>query len=46
VVVCRSGNRSARGRDILLGAGFPAVTSMADGMSAWIAAALPVVTGP
>lgn len=46
VVVCRSGNRSAQGRDILLGAGFTAVTSMGGGMSDWIAAGLPVVTGP
>lgn len=45
VVVCRSGNRSAQGRDILLGAGLPAVTSMAGGMSAWTAAGQPVVTG-
>jgi rhodanese-related sulfurtransferase len=27
VVVCRSGNRSAQGRDVLLAAGYPAVTS-------------------
>lgn len=46
VVVCRSGNRSAQGRDILLGAGFTAVTSMSGGMNDWIAAGLPVVTGP
>lgn len=45
VVVCRSGNRSAQGRDILLGAGLPSVTSMAGGMSAWTAAGQPVVTG-
>ena len=45
VVVCHSGNRSAQGRDILLGAGFTSVTSMAGGMSAWTAAGLPVTTG-
>ena len=45
VVVCRSGNRSAQGRDILLAAGYPAVTSMDGGMNAWTAAGLPVVTG-
>ncbi len=45
VVVCRTGNRSAQGRDILLQAGF-AATSMAGGMTDWIAAGLPVVTGP
>lgn len=46
VVVCRSGNRSADGRDILLKAGFSAVTSMAGGMNDWISQGLPVVTGP
>jgi rhodanese-related sulfurtransferase len=45
VVVCRSGNRSAQGRDILLGAGFPSVTSMAGGMNAWTGAGYPTVTG-
>ncbi len=35
VVVCRSGNRSATGRDILLDAGFTNVTSMAGGMNEW-----------
>jgi rhodanese-related sulfurtransferase len=45
VVVCRSGNRSAQGRDILLVAGFAAVTSMDGGMTEWVAAGLPVVTG-
>jgi rhodanese-related sulfurtransferase len=45
VVVCRSGNRSAQGRDILLAAGFPSVTSMAGGMTDWVAAGLPVSAG-
>jgi rhodanese-related sulfurtransferase len=45
VVICRSGNRSAQGRDVLLGAGFPAVTSVTGGMTDWIAAGLPVETG-
>lgn len=36
VVVCRSGNRSATGRDILLHAGYPTVSSMAGGMNEWI----------
>ena len=45
VVVCRSGNRSAQGRDILLKAGFVAVTSMTGGMNEWVAAGLPVATG-
>lgn len=46
VVVCRSGNRSAQGRDILLGAGFTRVTSMAGGLTAWRAAGYPTVSGP
>ncbi len=41
VVVCRSGNRSATGRDILQDAGFSQVTSMAGGMNEWQAAGLP-----
>lgn len=45
VVVCRSGNRSAQGRDVLLDAGFGSVTSMAGGMTDWAAADLPVTTG-
>lgn len=46
VVVCRSGNRSQQGRDILLQAGFTQVTSMAGGLSQWRAAGYPTVTGP
>ncbi len=42
VVVCRSGNRSQTGRDILLRAGFAAVTSMDGGVRAWRDAGLPV----
>jgi rhodanese-related sulfurtransferase len=38
VVICRSGNRSVEGRDILLDAGFENVTSMADGLREWKAA--------
>ncbi len=45
VVVCRSGNRSAQGRDILLAAGYPSVTSMAGGMTDWAAAGYPTTTG-
>ena len=44
VVICRSGNRSAQGRDILLDAGYKA-TSVQGGMTAWRAAGLPVETG-
>jgi rhodanese-related sulfurtransferase len=46
VVVCRSGNRSAQARDILLAAGFPEVTSMAGGLTQWRAAGYPTVGGP
>lgn len=46
VVVCRSGNRSQQGRDILLSAGFSQVTSMAGGINQWKAAGLETVTGP
>lgn len=46
VVVCRSGNRSAQGRDILLAAGFEQVTSMAGGINQWKAAGFETVSGP
>ena len=46
IVVCRSGNRSAVGRDLLLNSGFTSVTSMAAGMNSWQAQGHPVVTGP
>ena len=42
VVVCRSGNRSQQGRDILLNAGFEKVTSMAGGLSGWRSAGYPI----
>jgi rhodanese-related sulfurtransferase len=46
VVMCRSGNRSATGRDILLNAGFTRVTSMAGGIRDWMAAGYSTVSGP
>lgn len=46
LVVCRSGNRSQTGRDILLKAGFTQVTSLAGGLNQWKAANYPTVTGP
>ncbi len=46
VVVCRSGNRSQQGRDLLLQAGFTHVTSMAGGLRAWAASGLPTISGP
>ena len=42
VVVCRSGNRSQQGRDILLNAGFGQVTSMTGGLSEWRANGYPI----
>lgn len=45
VVVCRSGNRSQQGRDILLAAGFNA-TSMAGGLSEWYAKGYPIEGAP
>jgi rhodanese-related sulfurtransferase len=41
VVVCRSGNRSQQGRDILLNAGFASVTSMTGGLNEWRALGYP-----
>jgi rhodanese-related sulfurtransferase len=46
VIVCRSGNRSAQGRDILLEASFTQVTSMAGGLTQWKAEGYPTVSGP
>jgi rhodanese-related sulfurtransferase len=42
VVVCRSGNRSQAGRDILLNNGFNQITSMAGGLNAWRSAGYPI----
>ncbi len=46
VVVCRSGNRSQAGRNILLDAGYSKVTSMAGGVSAWSIRGYPIISGP
>jgi rhodanese-related sulfurtransferase len=46
VVVCRSGNRSRTGRDILRSAGLRRATSMAGGLRQWAAAGHPTVSGP
>lgn len=46
VVMCRSGNRSQQGRDILIQAGFTNVTSMAGGINQWKAAGYETVSGP
>lgn len=42
VVVCRSGNRSQQGRDILRNAGFEQVTSMTGGLNEWRAGGFPI----
>lgn len=42
VVVCRSGNRSQQGRDILLAAGFTQVTSMDGGLNQWRSSGYPI----
>ncbi len=46
VVVCRTGHRSASGRDFLLQSGFTQVTSMAGGLTQWSADGYPTVSGP
>lgn len=46
LIICHSGNRSAQARDQLRAAGYRNTTSIDGGMTAWIAAGLPVVTGP
>jgi len=45
LVVCRSGNRSQQGRDILLSAGYTA-TSMAGGLKEWYARGYPIEGAP
>lgn len=46
VVICRSGNRSQQGRDILLQAGFTQVTSMDGGLKEWSALGYPIEGTP
>ena len=41
IIICRSGNRSAVGRDTLLNAGFESVTSVAGGFNQWVANGFP-----
>lgn len=41
LVVCRSGGRSKRAADALVGMGFTDVTNLTGGMLAWAAAGLP-----
>ena len=43
-VICRSGNRSQTGSDILVGLGFTQVYNVDGGITAWMDAGLPVET--
>jgi rhodanese-related sulfurtransferase len=43
-VICRSGNRSQTGSDILVGLGFTQVYNVEGGITAWLEAGLPVET--
>ncbi len=45
VVVCRSGQRSAKGREILMEAGLKKVTNMQGGLLQWRADGYPTVSG-
>ncbi len=45
IVVCRTGHRSAQGRDVLRSAGYTRVTSMAGGVTEWQAQGLPITSG-
>ena len=46
LIICRSGNRSAEARNILRSAGLSRTTSIRGGITAWMNAGLPVVSGP
>ncbi|NCP87510.1 MAG: hypothetical protein CO094_13995 [Anaerolineae bacterium CG_4_9_14_3_um_filter_57_17] len=45
VVICQSGSRSPRGRDILRQAGFSNITSVSGGLGDWMQLGYPVVYG-
>lgn len=45
IVYCRTGVRSAQGRDILKNAGYTLVTSMTGGITQWQAKGMPVISG-
>lgn len=45
IVVCRTGVRSAKGRDILRNAGYTQVTSITGGITQWQAQGQPIATG-
>ena len=46
VVICRTGVRGARGRDMLRAAGFTRVSTLAGGMAEWQAQGFSIVEGP
>jgi rhodanese-related sulfurtransferase len=46
LIICHSGNRSAQARDLLRAAGLNRTTSIDGGITAWMSAGLPVVSGP
>lgn len=46
LILCRSGNRSSQARDLLRQAGMLRTTSIEGGITDWMAAGLPVVSGP
>lgn len=46
VVVCRTGNRSQKGVDILEAAGFTNVYNMVGGVNQWQASGYPIFSGP
>lgn len=45
VLICRSGGRSSRAAEILVGLGFRRVVNMTGGMLAYVAAGLPIERG-
>ncbi len=45
LVICRTGNRSAKAQEKLAQAGFTHVTNVTGGMTAWAEHGLPTVTG-
>jgi rhodanese-related sulfurtransferase len=45
IVYCRSGNRSATARDLLISEGYQSVTSLEGGINNWVISGLPMVKG-
>lgn len=46
MVICQSGRRSQKGRNVLLDAGFTHVSSISGGLNEWQASGYPTVSGP